>query len=480
MSHALTLIIDIGKSNAKLLLINEEGDVQFQRVKINKSIQTPDYTALDTEGLQTWLLDTLPLVPGRKRIQHIGITTHGAAFCGLGPNGLAIPAIDYEWDGYGQWRQLYQNALDTFEETGSPDLPQGLNAGIQLFWLKHAKPELWEKADCWVPYPQYWAWWLTGLTCTEVSSLGCHTHLWNPRKNGFANWAQREGLTEKFAHIRPAWDTLGTLRPELIDQLGMSEDCVVHVGLHDSNACLARHMLARPDAAVVSTGTWTVIMTPGLSHEPPPLCPEQEQFFNISIENKPIPTARFMGGREFHHLCHGADPSLATESALMEMLQSGWQALPQLAPHPDQRYGRVTTLMREGHVLGDQPWLVPLHLRPALASMYCAFMTAMLMHNLYQRILPEASPAREYIIEGPLAENAVYLQVLGALLGEGSISRPLDEVEGTARGAWLTTCWRTETKDVSQYEQIPPPPSELISNVQQRYQEWLQLSSSAH
>lgn len=38
-------------------------------------------------------------------------------------------------------------------------------------------------------YPQYWALRLTGIAANEVTSLGCHTDLWNPWTADFHPWS---------------------------------------------------------------------------------------------------------------------------------------------------------------------------------------------------------------------------------------------------------------------------------------------------
>ena len=43
-------------------------------------------------------------------------------------------------------------------------------------------------------YPQYWAYRLTGVLANEVTSLGCHTDLWNYRAGGFLDaWSTGKG-----------------------------------------------------------------------------------------------------------------------------------------------------------------------------------------------------------------------------------------------------------------------------------------------
>ena len=478
-----TLVLDIGKSNAKLVLFNAEGDVLARRVQANASVEADGYTALGTEALRAWLLDAMPTLPERRQIGRIGITTHGAAFCAIGEHGLALPPMDYEWDGYGSWRERYTALLDGFEVTGSPQLPLGLNAGLQLYWLQQNRPQDWARLRHWLPYPQYWAWWLTGAVANEATSLGCHTHLWQPARNAFAPWAVRQGLTERFAPLRLAHETLGPLRPELATALGLPAGCQVHVGLHDSNACLARHLHALPGASVVSTGTWTVIMAPGVPADTLTLDPLRDQLFNQSIEGKPVPTARFMGGREFAHLCHGADPALATERALHEVLEAGWLALPGSDAGPNTLFGQAGEIVRGDQPMGVAPQVVPLHLRPALAALYCAMMTTRILLDLLPPALrahaPQGDDASVVILEGPLADNPAYAAALSALLAPLAVVRSQDEVEGTARGAWLSTRWAMPPHGRDAYASVPPPAAPVVQRLQERFRRWSTVADDA-
>jgi hypothetical protein len=44
--------------------------------------------------------------------------------------------------------------------------------------------------------------------------------------------------------------------------------------------------------------------------------------------------------------------------------------------------------------------------------------------------------AHRVVVEGPLAHNPLFLGVLQALLPQGECLASVDDVEGTARGAW--------------------------------------------
>ena len=438
MTH--TLVLDIGKSNVKLLLIDEGGAVLSLQVRTNAAVVGADYLELDTKGIAAWLQSTIPSLPERERIGHISISTHGAAFCAVDDALLVLPPIDYEWDGYGACRETFKRIADPFAQTGSPDLALGLNAGLQLFWVHQTRPDAWQRIRHWLPYPQYWAWWFSGVAASEVSSLGCHTHLWSPTGRSLSPWTKTLGLADRLPPLRRAWETLGTVKTDLARSLGLSGECLVHVGVHDSNACLARHLHAVPGGVVVSTGTWCVVMAPGAPVAT--LVPELDQLVNISVEGQAVPTARFMGGREFSLLCAGADPSLATVANLQEALVHGWAVSPTFAESSGPHQVRQAQIWRNGSIWTQGISGVPHHLRPALASRYCADITAELIASLSVRMTGPTA----VVIEGPLADNEAYGASLAARLEPKQMLRSTDPLEGTARGAWMLADWTARSR----------------------------------
>ncbi len=62
-----------------------------------------------------------------------------------------------------------------------------------------------------MPYAQYWAWLLSGAAVSEVTSLGCHSDLWNPAEARFSPLAERRGWAAQFAPLVKAGDVVGTL-----------------------------------------------------------------------------------------------------------------------------------------------------------------------------------------------------------------------------------------------------------------------------
>lgn len=458
-----TLVLDVGKSNAKLALIDGRGDVLRSCAVANASAESAEfgYLALGVERLESWLLTAMPALLQGSVPARIVATTHGAAFCALAADGLVLPPIDYEWDGYGDTTAAFDASLANFGHHGTPRLGQGLNAGRQIDYVLRRWPALAARIEYWVPYAQYWSWWLSGTACTEVSSLGCHTGLWSPDGNRFSDWAAARGVARRFAPMRTAWDVIGELRPGLAERWGLPAGIEIVAGVHDSNACLARHLPQHPGATIVSTGTWCVAMAPGADTRR--LTPERDELVNVAVDGRPVPTARFMGGREFAQLSAGCDPAAATTAALREVLEQGWMALPSFArgsgPMPE-RQGRI---LRQGSPVAAGVSAVPVRLRAALAALYCADVTMLLIEDLGSQQSPTGDGPPPVILEGPLAGNPAFLAALAAALHPRSLLRSVDALEGTARGAWMLAWWHLASVDAAcAPARVDVPDPELI------------------
>jgi len=451
----LTLVIDIGKSHAKLLLVDANGQVVERHGRDNAPVISQlGYPALDIAGLTQWMQDTLAVSPNTRRSGHAIVSTHGAAFVALGDDGLAWAPLDYEFEGCTQPGSAldvaYRQACDPFAETFSPDLPMGLNAARQLYWLQHTHPQAWAQTRTLLPYPQYWSWWLSGVASSEVSSLGCHTQLWSVQAGKFSKLAQAQGWADLFAPLQSAWQVLGPVRPVLADALGLPHSCQVHVGVHDSNACLARYLGSqgkKQSLTLVSSGTWTVLMAPGAPAAN--LQARRDMLGNVSVLGQPTPTARFMGGREFSALLDGAPADLGTDEHLQQLLQTQAFAVPAFANQGGPFMTQQGYLLRNGQPCALQT-LTGAE-RSALAALYCAQMTAWLVHCLRPETQSDgdkpcavdesALEDCRLVVEGPLASNRLYMGLLQSLLTRYTCLASVDELEGTARGAWLLSRW---------------------------------------
>ena len=401
----LLVVLDIGKSNAKIVLLDPLTGVELASVRRpNASLRGGPVRQLDLAGLTEWLLSSLAKLPERHRIAAIVPVAHGAACVMLDADGVAVLAPDYEDPVLASDPEIYDALRDGFDRSLSPRLPLGLNLGRQIHHVQHRLPELFKNVATIVPFAQYWAFVLSGVVSSEVTSLGCHTDLWWPTQNSFSGLAVSQGWAPLFAPVRQAGDSLGALRPDVAARCGLPAGCEVLCGIHDSNASYLRHRVHRPATgrfAVISSGTWTVLLASNV--EPGALRQERDMLANVDAFGALVGTARFMGGREYVGVA-GGEPPPPDWDGLRRALAADAYVLPALAVG-GQFPGRPGQVVH-----GDGLDRVA---RSALATLYLALLTDVALDLL--------GAGRDLVIDGPLAENPLYPAVLAGLREDSAV-----------------------------------------------------------
>lgn len=417
-AQPLIALFDIGKTNAKLSLLDaNDGHELWQERRPNQSCRGIYGAELDVTAIEHWLFDVLSRAPHKDRITHIVPVAHGAAAVLVDPEGRVLCAPDYEDACCEAVSAEYDQLRDAFEHTFSPNLPLGLNLGRQLFYVQRNHPMLFWRTQHILLYPQYWAWRLSGIASSEVTSLGCHSDLWQPRDAQFSALAERQGWTQLFPPRRAAADVLGTLKPEVAAHCGLPADCKVVCGIHDSNASYLKFLIGREHSAftVVSSGTWTVVMANG--GELASLAEQKDMLANVNAFGEPVPTARYMGGREYEALAPGLDwPSIEGVRAVIKQRAV---ALPAFAAAGPFR-GQKGLLLRAENLTGAQ--------RASLATLYAASMTSLLIESLHAN--------GDILIDGPLANNQLFGSIL-ATLTASNVELQAGEVGGSRAALFL-------------------------------------------
>lgn len=413
-------VIDIGKTNAKLALVDADTLSEIEVVtRPNTVLPGPPWPHFDIEGHWEFLLDGLARFHADHRVDAIAITTHGASIVLLDREGnLAAPMLDYEHPGPNDLAAEYDAIRPGYDETGSPRLSMGQNVGAQLFWQFRTDPGLRARLHHLVTYPEYWGGRLTGVAATEVTSLGSHTDLWNPTERGFSSLVDRLGIAEAMAPTRKAGEVLGPILPGIAERTGLAPDTPVHCGIHDSNASLLPHLLTRAAPfSVVSTGTWVIAMAIG--GDEVTLDPARDTLINVNAFGDPVPSARFMGGREYDLLMQGTDPGAAAED-IAACLDQGLMLLPSIMNETGPFQGR------QARWHGPEP-ASGTGVRSAAVGFYLALVTAHCLSLIGHR--------GAIHVEGPFARNRAYLAMLAS--ATGSPVHGMTSATGTSQGAAL-------------------------------------------
>ncbi len=423
MKQNASIVLDIGKTNVKLSLLDAQANTLAERRCPNNIVREGIYPHHDTDRIWSWMLHACSELSRIARVSAIIPVTHGATAALVNDKGLILPVLDYEAELPEHGDHQYQSLRPPYQQSYSPDLPAGLNLGRQLAWLQNNYPQEFAKASHILMYPQYWAWRLSGVAATEVSSLGCHTDLWNTRLQRYSSLAEKKGWTSLFPPMQKAWARLATIRPTLAMETGLPADCQIVCGVHDSNASLLRHLknASNKHRTVLSTGTWMIAAALGADQER--LDEHADMLANTNVLGEAVSCMRFMGGREFAILA-GQEPVTCTTSDISRLISQNTFALPCFAESGGPFSGQLAKISGQ----------VPENMqeRYALATLYSVLMTDYCLEKL--------GSEGDIIIEGSFTNNPYLAALLACLRPQQNIVLSND-TSGTTYGAWMLHHW---------------------------------------
>jgi len=432
-------VFDIGKTNIKLSLVDSQGRELQVRRRANVVVTAGLYPHHDVDAIETWLLSTLRELAQQAHISAIVPITHGATAALVDDAGLVLPVLDYEHslpsciD-----RPQYDTVRAPFAQTCSPALGQGLNLGRQLYWQQQTYPDAFHRARRLLLYPQYWAWRLCGVAAAEVTSLGCHSDLWQAAAGDYSRLVSRCDWQHLMPPLRHAWDELGTILPQLARETGLPPQCKVLCGVHDSNASLLRYLEAEGPRTILSTGTWVIAaaLDGSLEH----LQEASDMLANTNVLGQPVACMRFMGGREFAELA-GTQANACSLSDLQGLIDRHSMALPCFSGCGGP------FAARQGRLLGPAP-SNPAE-QYALATLYCVLMTDFCLEQL--------NAQGTLVVDGSFTANPYFSALLA--IADGRTVYCSQDSSGTTVGGWLLWHWRdtARVKSLAPLRQIVPP-----------------------
>ncbi len=298
-------VLDIGKTNKKVLIFSDELKMIDSEYKSIEADETGDIHFEKTTETKEWFFDTLADFAKKYDIGSISISTHGATFVCIDKKGkLSMPVVAYTTPTDDNFQDKFFEKYGTPEELQRKYLTCNLggltNLGKGIEFVKETYPNEFANTAMILNYPQYFGFELTGNYGAEPTFLGCHSYLWDNDKKGFSDIIKEIGAKDKVpAKIENSNAILGTIKPELHKKLGLSEDVIVTMGVHDSNSSLVPYIIqASEDFILNSTGTWCVAMCPNDDTNYTQNDIETGSFHNINIFGEPVKTSTFMGGGE--------------------------------------------------------------------------------------------------------------------------------------------------------------------------------------
>lgn len=254
----------------------------------------------DLPAISAWMRICLQEAMNNKLydIHAVNFSAHGASMVHLQQDGSTVtPLYDYMKPLEPAVHEAFYDLFggeDAFSlVTGSPVLDM-LNSGIQLFMLKKSKPYYFKKIHTSLHLPQFGNFIFSGKHHADITSIGCHTGLWDFSKRKYHHWLQQQEVL----HLLP--DPEG---PEVYDEVKFGEKIIpVGVGMHDSSAALLPFVYtATVPFLLLSSGTWNITLNPFFDES---LKEEDYKkdclYYLLNIDRK-VAASRLFLGNEYQH-----------------------------------------------------------------------------------------------------------------------------------------------------------------------------------
>lgn len=285
------LIFDIGKTNKKAFVFDEDYAILWEKsVLLEETADEDGDPCEDLPKLISWVKEVYAEVCAIYDIKAVNFSSYGATLVFLDGNGRVLtPLYNYLKTYPEALKKKFYDTYDgetAFSKTAASPVLGSLNSGMLIYRLKHERPEIFSYVKRILHLPNYLSFLFSGKKVTDITSIGCHTNLWDFTQGQYHRWVEAEGVDRFLAPLHAP------------DQPLKTEDGVtVGTGLHDSSAALIPYLKRFDEPfALLSTGTWNITINP-FNEEP--LSPGElanDCLCFLKTDGKPIKASRLLGG----------------------------------------------------------------------------------------------------------------------------------------------------------------------------------------
>ena len=408
MKETVTAIFDIGKTNKKLILFNDDLRVVSDTDhKFPEILDDDGFECDDIELIEKWIKDSLSrLVHSDKyELKAVNFTTYGATVVYLDENGKRLtPVYNYLKPIPEKIPEsLYKRngGRDEFcRRTASPALGM-LNSGIQPLWLKSEKPEVFCKIKHILHFPQYLSYTVTGKIYSEHTSIGCHTALWDFDNMCYHPWVKVHGLNI------PEPVPVDTLNEVIID----GKSIKVGIGIHDSSSSLAPYFTSdKGKFLLLSTGTWCINMNPFNTEKLTAEQLDKDCLCYMSVTRQPVKSSRLFLG----HLHETAIKQITDHFGKPEDYYKKVKANKQLSALLKVKYKEKKVFLSTGLNYRELKDYIDLYEFGSIEEAYHQLMNELcdLTIEAINLVIPDDDDTRNIYITGGFSMNELFLNII--------------------------------------------------------------------
>jgi sugar (pentulose or hexulose) kinase len=425
--NAITAIFDIGKTNKKCIVFDSNWKVIYKEEQaFNEILDDEGFPCEDLSSLQKWIFNQLDILLWQHKIKvsHLNFSSYGASWVHLSAQGEGIGHLynylkPFDEDLQQQFYNVYGPEAEFNAHTGSPKSGM-LNSGMQLYWLKYKRPDLFNQIQTSIHFPQYLSSLFTKQYVSDYTSIGCHTALWDYSEKNYHRWVEEEQLTSKLLPIVPTKTTFS------VQYKG--NPLTVGIGIHDSSAALYPYLImTKRPFLLVSTGTWAVVFNPYATQNF--LFRTKTPLFYMQPEGRAVQAIRLFMGKEY-------DEQLDQISSHFRVSKKELNAISYQSKYTPVNLNKPVfqwIYLDKNPELLQTNWDALSH--PEAAVHHLVYdLTLQLSKHIREQI--QLDEIEEFYIEGGFSKNTVFLTYLSYFFPEVSLYKAETAV-GSALGAAL-------------------------------------------
>lgn len=409
---AVIAVLDIGKTNKKLFLFDEHYHIVWeQSAQFDETTDEDGDACEDLSSLTRWVLHSLEEVRQLDQFEIIAInfTAYGASLVHLDKEGKPVTPLYNYLKAYPtalseQFYREYGGEAAISQATASPVLGS-LNSGMQLYRIKKEQPELYARIACSLHLPQYISYLVTGKWYADITSIGCHTQLWDFTKNNYHEWVIKEGMDNRLPSLFPS--------DKAMDVWWGGRTIAVGVGLHDSSAALIPYLAGFAEPFVlISTGTWCISLNP---FNKQPLTNEELQqdcLCYMEYHGKPVKAARLFAGNDHEQQVR----RIAAHFGRPADFYKGVEFNPDIIASLQQQVPVTATAAEDAKTI-KQSVFAQRNLSQFSSyemAYHCLIADIMQLQQRSASLVIQGTPVKRIFVDGGFGKNAVFMHLLAA------------------------------------------------------------------
>lgn len=403
-------IIDVGKTNKKLFLFDQNYKMVFERsAKFLETVDEDGDPCENLESLRLAVFDSLHDVFRQQdfEVKAINFSTYGASFVYIDDEGRSMsPLYNYLKPYPGKLKKQFYDTYggeELFSKITASPVLGSLNSGMQLYRLKYERPEFFRQIRYALHLPQYMSYLISGNVYSDITSIGCHTNLWNFETNDYHEWVYKEGIIDKLAPIVPADHIAPATFP--------GNKYAVGVGLHDSSAALIPYQVNFQEPFVlISTGTWCISMNPFNNS---PLTKEELEsdcLCYMHYMGKPVKASRLFAGNEHEEQVKRIADHFNQSTLRYRDMEFDPEVIIRLNRKHHQQKSHGNMLMKRSFF--DERNLADFS--DDTEAYHQLMQDIMVQQFLSTSIVLRGTAAKRLFVDGGFSRNAIYMNLLAA------------------------------------------------------------------